>query len=59
MGNVKNSVGNGEAKDLIYMNHGHKLKGGFLEGKGGTGWKGDKGEIVPTEIAKSIKYIFF
>ena len=47
-GDVKNSIGNGEAKDLIYMNHGHKLKGGFLEGKGGTGWKGEKGEIGTT-----------
>ena len=59
MGNVKNSVGNGEAKDLIYVNHGHKLKGGFLEEKVGTGWKGEKGEIGTTAIAKSIKYIFF
>ena len=26
-GNVKNSVGNGEAKELICTTHGHKLRG--------------------------------
>ena len=26
-GKVKNSIGNAEAKELIYMTHGHELKG--------------------------------
>ena len=27
-GEVKNSIGNGEAKELTYMTHGHELEGG-------------------------------
>ena len=27
-GEVKNSIGNGEAKELICMTHGHELRGG-------------------------------
>ena len=34
---VKNSIGNGEAKDLICMAHGHELRGGMLEGIGVPG----------------------
>ena len=34
-GDVKNSVGNGEAKELIYMTHGHEVRWwGMLEGGG-------------------------
>ena len=35
-GEVKNSIGNGEAKDFICMTHGHELRAGgrFLEGRG-------------------------
>ena len=33
-GEVKNSIGNGEAKELICMTHGHELSGGMLEGVG-------------------------
>ena len=33
-GDVKNSIGNGEVKELICMTHGHELKGGWLEGRG-------------------------
>ena len=38
-GEVKNSIGNGEAKELICTTHGHELRlGGILEGgKGGAG----------------------
>ena len=40
-GKVKNSIGNGEAKELICMVHGHELKGvGTLVG--GVVW--DRGE---------------
>ena len=33
MGMVKNSIGNGEAKELICMTHGHDLRGGNAGGK--------------------------
>ena len=37
---VKNSIGNSVAKELICMTHGHELKGaGMLEGMVGTRWK--------------------
>ena len=31
-GEVKNSTGNVEAKELIYMTHGHELKGRMMVG---------------------------
>ena len=33
-GEVKNSMGNGEAKELMCTTHGHELRGGMLEGGG-------------------------
>ena len=33
-GEVKNSIGNREVKELICMTHGHELRGQLLEGKG-------------------------
>ena len=44
MGNIKNSLGNGEAKELICMTHGHELRWGLLERSGvlGGGGKGGK-----------------
>ena len=37
-GGVKNSIGNGEAKELICTTHGHELRvGGMLEGRGVQG----------------------
>ena len=33
-GEVKNSIGNGEAKELICLTHGHELREGTLEGMG-------------------------
>ena len=45
-GEVKNSMGNGEAKELICMTHGHELRGrnvgGRREGAGQRGIKGKK-----------------
>ena len=41
-GEVKNSVGNGEARELICTNHGHELKGGNGGGRGCVGWRGIK-----------------
>ena len=40
---VKNSIGNGEAKELTCMTHGHELKGGNAGGRWCTGWRGIKG----------------
>ena len=41
-------MGNGEAKELMYMTHGHELTAGeggrLLEGMGVTGWRRAKGE---------------
>ena len=34
IGEVKNSIGNGEAKELICMTHGHELKGVNAGGSG-------------------------
>ena len=43
-GEVKNSMGNREAKELICMTHGHELRWGNASGwGGGTGWRGIKG----------------
>ena len=43
-GEGKNSIGNGEAKELICKTHGHKLSWGNAGGRRGTRWRGDKGE---------------
>ena len=32
-GDVKNSTGNGEAKELTCLTRGHELRGGLLEGR--------------------------
>ena len=47
-GEGKNSIGNVEAKELIRMTHGHKLKGGNVGGRGGAGWRG--GEKMQTTV---------
>ena len=39
LGDIKNTVGNGVAKECICMTHGHELSGGLLEGMGGVQWK--------------------
>ena len=41
-GEVKNSVGNVEAKELICMTHGHELKEGNVGGTGCAGRRGVK-----------------
>ena len=43
-GNVKNSTGNGVAKEFICMTHGHKLNRGIAGGNGGTWQRGAKGK---------------
>ena len=42
--NIKNSIGNREAKELTCTNHGHEPSDGIAERKGGTG--GTKGGKV-------------
>ena len=42
-GEVKNSIGNVEAKALTCMTHGHELKGGNVGGRGYAGRRGIKG----------------
>ena len=43
-GEVQNSIGNGEDKELICMTHGQELRGeGMLEGRESMEWKGLKG----------------
>ena len=40
-GEGKNSVGNVEAKELIYMTHGHELQwGNVMGGQDGVDWGG-------------------
>ena len=36
-GEGKNGIGNVEAKEFIYMTHGHELKGGNAGGRGVQG----------------------
>ena len=42
-GEVKNCVGNGEAKELTCVTHGHKLRGKNAGGRGGSGQRGITG----------------
>ena len=50
-------MGDGEAKELIYMTHGHELRWGNDSGRSDTGQRGIKGrKNGTTVIAKSIKY---
>ena len=48
-GEVKNSMGNGEAKELICMSHGHELRWWNAGGREGAGWRG-RGEKSGTII---------
>ena len=50
-GEVKNSIGNGEAKELICTTHGHELRVEIAGGKGVLGGGGQKGKIGTTVIA--------
>ena len=49
-GEVKNSIGNREVKELICTTHGHELRRGNTGGLGGPGWRGDKGG----ELGKTV-----
>ena len=43
-GEVKNSIGNGEAKELICITHGYELRWGNAGGVRGYGTEGNKGK---------------
>ena len=50
-GDVKSSIENGVAKELICMTHGHELRGGLLEGMGILGGGRQRGKIGTTITA--------
>ena len=56
-GEVKNSMGNGEAKEFICMTHGHELSGGNVDGRGGAEQRGIKGRTKWDNCNSIIKYI--
>ena len=43
-GDVNNSIGNGEAKELLCMTQGHRLREGLLEVRGLLGGGGQRGK---------------
>ena len=49
-GEVKNSMGNGGAKELICMTHGHELRWGIAGQNGVTGWRRAK-------VRKKMKHL--
>ena len=49
-GEVKHSMGNGEAKELICITHGHELRWGNDGGRRGTGKRGRKERNTGTNI---------
>ena len=55
-GIVKNSMGYGEAKELICRTHGHELKAGNAGVRGGSGQRGIKG--VKWDNCNSITVYF-
>ena len=52
-------MGNGEAKELICMTHGHKLKWGNDGGMGITGWRGIKRREKWDNCNSIINKIYF
>ena len=48
--NVKNSIGNGEAKELTCMTHGHELRGVDCWKEGGYQREWDKGGKIRTTV---------
>ena len=52
-------MGNGEAKELICMTHGHELKWGNDDGRRGTGWRGIKGRKKSEHYNNIMNKIYF
>ena len=50
-GDVKNSIGNGEAKEFIHTTHEHEIRQKLLEGRGVPGREVQRGKIGITIIA--------
>ena len=48
---VRNNIGNGEAKELICTAHGHEVREGFLKGREVLSRWGQRGKIGTTVIA--------
>ena len=59
VGEVKNSMGNGEAKELICMTHGHEIRWGNDGGRGATEWRGIKGRKKRDNCNNIINKIYF
>ena len=57
-GEVKN-IGNGEARELICMTHGHELRGGMLVEGGVCRVEGSKGEKKWDSCNSTINKIYF
>ena len=55
---VKNSIGNGETRELIYMTHGHELRGGDA-GRLECREEGDKGVEKWDNCNSIINKIYF
>ena len=59
-GEVKNSIGNGEAKEFLCMIHGHELSGeGIAGGRGGAGWRRIKGRKKWKNCNSIINKMYF
>ena len=56
-GDVKNSTGNGETKELTSITHEHALSGSVAGGRGDWVEEGEGGKVGTTVIASSIKYV--
>ena len=52
-------MGNGEAKEIVYMTHGHELRWGKCQWEEGTGWKGLKGRKNWDNCNSIINKIYF
>ena len=53
------SIGNGEAKELKCMSHGHELRSGNAGGKWGAEWKQAKGRKKWDNCNTTINKIYF
>ena len=58
-GEVKNSIGNGEAKELTCTTHGHELRWGNPGGSAGARQKGIKGRKKWDNCNSIINKIYF
>ena len=56
-GEIKNSIGNGEAKELICTAHGHELRG-ECQREGDAGWRGRKGRKKWDNCNSTINKIY-